>query len=194
MLYLGLGDLAPTRAPICLAGLIPKNCPHQNFLTTAYHVDHIWSNILSECFRGPLSSDRRLLFAPQRPHKYPRFHLQFAASVTMSDQIQEFIEIPKTFVKEGNQFINRCTKRMYTRRPSVPSPSLLAGTKIIVADGREFIQISKAVGVGFLVMGAVVGDLTLRRDSFAGVQICPWHPANVLTTGLSGEVDSYPRQ
>ncbi|TVY21613.1 putative protein transport protein Sec61 subunit gamma [Lachnellula arida] len=51
----------------------------------------------------------------------------------MSDQIQEFLDIPKDFFTEGKQFVNRCTK----------------------PDRREFIKISQAVGVGFLVMGAV---------------------------------------
>ncbi|KAH8667424.1 hypothetical protein BGZ60DRAFT_528726 [Tricladium varicosporioides] len=51
----------------------------------------------------------------------------------MSEQLQEFMDIPRDFVKEGTQFINRCTK----------------------PDRREFIKISQAVGVGFLVMGAV---------------------------------------
>ncbi|KAI1635510.1 hypothetical protein F4809DRAFT_613463 [Biscogniauxia mediterranea] len=51
----------------------------------------------------------------------------------MAEQIQEFFDVPKDFIKEGTQFINRCTK----------------------PDKREFIQICKAVGVGFIVMGAV---------------------------------------
>ncbi|KAF8853949.1 secE/sec61-gamma protein [Acephala macrosclerotiorum] len=51
----------------------------------------------------------------------------------MSDQLQEFMDIPRDFIKEGTQFVNRCTK----------------------PDLREFIKISQAVGVGFLVMGAV---------------------------------------
>ncbi|KAI4865221.1 protein translocase SEC6 [Hypoxylon rubiginosum] len=50
----------------------------------------------------------------------------------MSD-MQDLLEIPKDFVKDGTQFLTRCTK----------------------PDQREFIQISKAVGVGFLVMGAI---------------------------------------
>ncbi|KAI1380018.1 protein translocase SEC6 [Hypoxylon crocopeplum] len=50
----------------------------------------------------------------------------------MSD-IQDLLEIPRDFVKDGTQFMTRCTK----------------------PDRREFIQISKAVGVGFLVMGAI---------------------------------------
>jgi len=51
----------------------------------------------------------------------------------MSEQIEDLINIPRDFIKDGTLFINRCTK----------------------PDKREFIQISKAVGVGFLVMGAV---------------------------------------
>ncbi|KAI0838168.1 protein translocase SEC6 [Hypoxylon sp. FL0890] len=48
-------------------------------------------------------------------------------------EIQDILEIPKDFIKDGTQFLTRCTK----------------------PDKREFIQISKAVGVGFLVMGAI---------------------------------------
>jgi len=29
----------------------------------------------------------------------------------MSDQIQEFLDVPKDFVKEGTQFLTKCTKR-----------------------------------------------------------------------------------
>ncbi|KAB2580626.1 putative protein transport protein Sec61 subunit gamma [Lasiodiplodia hormozganensis] len=51
----------------------------------------------------------------------------------MSDQIKELADVPKDFIKDGTQFINRCTK----------------------PDKREFIKISQAVGVGFVVMGAI---------------------------------------
>lgn len=51
----------------------------------------------------------------------------------MSEKIQEFLEIPQEFVREGNQFLVRCTK---------PSQ-------------KEFIQISKAVAIGFAVMGFI---------------------------------------
>lgn len=30
----------------------------------------------------------------------------------MSDQIQELMDIPRDFIQDGTQFINRCTKRM----------------------------------------------------------------------------------
>ncbi|KAI4778523.1 hypothetical protein E4T52_06542 [Aureobasidium sp. EXF-3400] len=50
-----------------------------------------------------------------------------------SSQMQEIMEMPREFVKDGTQFINRCTK----------------------PDKREFLKISQAVGVGFLVMGVI---------------------------------------
>jgi len=43
------------------------------------------------------------------------------------------MEMPREFIKDGTQFINRCTK----------------------PDKREFLKISQAVGVGFLVMGVI---------------------------------------
>ncbi|KAL0633386.1 hypothetical protein Q9L58_007699 [Maublancomyces gigas] len=51
----------------------------------------------------------------------------------MSDQFAQMADIPKEFLKEGTLFINRCTK----------------------PDKREFIKISQAVGIGFLVMGVI---------------------------------------
>nr|GAT59018.1 predicted protein [Mycena chlorophos] len=51
----------------------------------------------------------------------------------MSDKIREFVEIPAQFVREGNQFLTRCTK---------PSD-------------KEFASICRAVGVGFAVMGFI---------------------------------------
>lgn len=30
----------------------------------------------------------------------------------MSEQMQEILDIPKDFFKDGTQFINRCTKRI----------------------------------------------------------------------------------
>ena len=51
----------------------------------------------------------------------------------MSDQVQEILDVPREFLKEGIQFINKSQK----------------------PDRREFIKISQAVGVGFLIMGAV---------------------------------------
>ncbi|KAK4940327.1 hypothetical protein LTR10_019543 [Elasticomyces elasticus] len=51
----------------------------------------------------------------------------------MSDLLQEIADVPRDFFKDGTQFINRCTK----------------------PDRREFIKISQAVGMGFLIMGAI---------------------------------------
>ncbi|KAJ7361560.1 hypothetical protein DFH08DRAFT_684735 [Mycena albidolilacea] len=51
----------------------------------------------------------------------------------MSDKVREFVEIPQQFVRDGSQFLTRCTK---------PSD-------------KEFTQICKAVGVGFAVMGFI---------------------------------------
>ncbi|KAK8864252.1 protein translocase SEC61 complex gamma subunit, archaeal and eukaryotic [Kwoniella newhampshirensis] len=51
----------------------------------------------------------------------------------MSERFTEFAEIPQQFVKEGTQFVNRCTK---------PSK-------------QEYIQLCRAVAVGFAVMGFI---------------------------------------
>jgi len=51
----------------------------------------------------------------------------------MSEQLKELAEMPREFFRDGAQFMNRCTK----------------------PDRREFVKISQAVGVGFLVMGAI---------------------------------------
>ncbi|KAH7310413.1 secE/sec61-gamma protein [Stachybotrys elegans] len=51
----------------------------------------------------------------------------------MSDQTQELLEYPTVFVKDGVQFVNKCQK----------------------PDRKEFIRLSQAVGVGFIVMGAI---------------------------------------
>jgi len=51
----------------------------------------------------------------------------------MSDQFAQIAEIPREFIKDGTLFINRCTK----------------------PDKREFIKISQAVGIGFIVMGVI---------------------------------------
>ncbi|KAK0720803.1 hypothetical protein B0T25DRAFT_564179 [Lasiosphaeria hispida] len=51
----------------------------------------------------------------------------------MADQVQEILDVPREFLRDGIQFINKSQK----------------------PDRREFIKISQAVGVGFLIMGAV---------------------------------------
>ncbi|KAA6408295.1 MAG: translocation complex subunit SSS1 [Lasallia pustulata] len=51
----------------------------------------------------------------------------------MADQFKEVADIPRDFLRDGTQFLNRCTK----------------------PDKREFIKISQAVGIGFVVMGFI---------------------------------------
>jgi len=51
----------------------------------------------------------------------------------MSEKLNEFMEVPQQFIKDGNQFLARCTK---------PSQ-------------KEFIQICRAVAIGFAVMGFI---------------------------------------
>ncbi|KAH7886118.1 hypothetical protein F5I97DRAFT_1808911 [Phlebopus sp. FC_14] len=51
----------------------------------------------------------------------------------MSENLKEFMDIPQQFVRDGNQFITRCTK---------PSQ-------------KEFTQICRAVAIGFAVMGFI---------------------------------------
>merc|ERR1712130_112607 len=52
---------------------------------------------------------------------------------TTMDQTKELLEMPREFVKDGRQFITRCSK----------------------PDKREFLRISQAVGMGFLIMGVI---------------------------------------
>ncbi|KAF2105003.1 hypothetical protein NA57DRAFT_51789 [Rhizodiscina lignyota] len=58
-----------------------------------------------------------------------------------SSQLKELADIPKDFIKDGTQFLNRCTK----------------------PDKREFLKISQAVGVGFVIMG-------MRRTNSSALQ------------------------
>ncbi|KOS13988.1 protein transport protein sec61 subunit gamma [Malassezia pachydermatis] len=51
----------------------------------------------------------------------------------MSERIRELVDEPVSFLREGMQFMNRCTK----------------------PDRKEFIQICRAVGTGFVVMGFI---------------------------------------
>ena len=69
--------------------------------------------------------------------------------------------MPREFVKDGRQFITRCSKRT----PSIPPPFLsrekesswIYFTDVVTAtaDKREFLRISQAVGMGFLIMGVI---------------------------------------
>ncbi|KAI1819957.1 hypothetical protein F4861DRAFT_524999 [Xylaria intraflava] len=67
------------------------------------------------------------------PHASPLPLPRHTHTFKMADQITEFFDVQKDFVKDGTQFINRCTK----------------------PDRNEYIKICQAVGVGFVVMGAI---------------------------------------
>ncbi|KAI9205703.1 secE/sec61-gamma protein [Polychytrium aggregatum] len=54
-------------------------------------------------------------------------------SSAVSENLSEVMEGPQQFAKDSIQFMNRCTK----------------------PDRREFIQISRAVAIGFLLMGFI---------------------------------------
>ncbi|USP82755.1 transporter sec61 subunit gamma [Curvularia clavata] len=58
--------------------------------------------------------------------------LHTSTSVAM-ENVKEFADMPAEFLKEGTLFMNRCTK----------------------PDKKEFIRISQAVGIGFLIMGVI---------------------------------------
>ncbi|CDH48775.1 protein transporter sec61 subunit gamma [Lichtheimia corymbifera JMRC:FSU:9682] len=51
----------------------------------------------------------------------------------VKDQVQEFVDAPRQFFKDGAQFINRC------RKP----------------DQKEFLRITQAVAMGFAALGAL---------------------------------------
>ncbi|EAW09283.1 translocon subunit SSS1 [Aspergillus clavatus NRRL 1] len=51
----------------------------------------------------------------------------------MSDTIQELADIPRDFLRDGMLFVRKCTK----------------------PDKREFIKISQAVGMGFIIMVSI---------------------------------------
>ncbi|KAJ6009356.1 hypothetical protein N7499_005235 [Penicillium canescens] len=80
----------------------------------------------------------------------------------MSETFQELADIPKDFVREGSQFVRRCTK----------------------PDKREFIKISQAVGMGFLVMGAIGYFVKLSSCSiFTFLSTKCWLAAHKRATG-----------
>ncbi|KAF5101655.1 hypothetical protein D0Z00_000729 [Geotrichum galactomycetum] len=68
------------------------------------------------------------------------------------DGLEKVTEIPVEFIKEGTTFLNRCTK----------------------PDGSEFIKIIRAVGVGFIVMGAI--GYIVKLIGLDGKEINPYIP------------------
>ncbi|KAL1975078.1 hypothetical protein VTN31DRAFT_3470 [Thermomyces dupontii] len=51
----------------------------------------------------------------------------------MSEQVQELLDIPRDFLKDGMQFIHKCQK----------------------PDRKEFKKVCQAVAIGFVAMGAI---------------------------------------
>ncbi|PWN95459.1 protein translocase SEC6 [Tilletiopsis washingtonensis] len=51
----------------------------------------------------------------------------------MADTLKEMLDVPQNFVKEGTHFMKRCTK----------------------PNQKEYLQICRAVGMGFVVMGFI---------------------------------------
>jgi len=82
------------------------------------------------------------------------------------DQAKEFLEMPREFVKDGRQFITRCSKRTLHPRTLFFSSAFNSLTCTpLTADKREFLRISQAVGMGFLIMG-VIGYIVKLSKSF----------------------------
>ncbi|EIW70807.1 hypothetical protein TREMEDRAFT_28632 [Tremella mesenterica DSM 1558] len=51
----------------------------------------------------------------------------------MSERLRELAEVPQAFIKEGTLFVNRCTK----------------------PTQKEYIQLCRAIAVGFAIMGFI---------------------------------------
>lgn len=77
----------------------------------------------------------------------------------MADQVEEILDVPREFFKDGVQFINRCQKRTRCFPPSYVFPwDVFILTRLVfflLADQKEFLKLCQAVGIGFGVMGAV---------------------------------------
>ena len=74
------------------------------------------------------------------------------------DQAKELLEMPREFLKDGRGFITRCSKRTHNPILSLrygARRQLLTVGVSRVADKREFLRISQAVGMGFLIMGVI---------------------------------------
>jgi protein transport protein SEC61 subunit gamma-like protein len=74
--------------------------------------------------------------------------------------------MPAEFLKEGTLFMNRCTST--TKHPLSILSTLILDTE---PDKKEFIRISQAVGMGFLIMGKLPAPCRdeWKTDGIAGV-------------------------
>jgi protein transport protein SEC61 subunit gamma-like protein len=89
----------------------------------------------------------------------------------MSDSVEGLIDVPREFVKEGVQFMNKCQKRRFSALKRNPIVSILErrlhpwgrekskdrkwDANEMTADRKEFIKISQAIAMGFVAMGTV---------------------------------------
>ena len=76
----------------------------------------------------------------------------------MSDQLKQLLDVPRDFIKDGAFFLNRCTKPSRKGMSPLSITSHLGRSFIALLERltfAEFIDISRAVGVGFLVMGFI---------------------------------------
>ena len=118
-------------------------------------------------------SHRPTLF-PKTPPLEPTFFLLSHIPpfyFTMADQLKEIADIPRDFLRDGTQFVNRCTKRTLSPflEQDLPDPTPYPrfecqkkkrfqdtnNLSFSIADKREFIKISQAVGMGFVIMGVI---------------------------------------
>jgi len=95
------------------------------------------------------------------------------------DQLQEIADIPKEFFRDGTQFINRFAVHSHLNSPNAqlidtagaPSVRLMLDERSEVtselikrlASRKEFVRISSAVGMGFVVMGGQSHSRRARR-------------------------------
>jgi len=99
----------------------------------------------------------------------------------MSDQIKEILDIPRDFFKDGAFFLNRCTK------PSKRGDSLVLTMSDVFV---EFLEISRAVAVGFLVMGFIGFAVKLVHIPINNILVgCVWIMG--LTVGWKELVKRY---
>lgn len=95
------------------------------------------------------------IFRHNAAHPHPDIYDSLARVevVTMSDQVQELLDTPHQFLRDGLQFVNKCQKRKPSRDAMPFTPELTRTSPI--ADGKEFTKICQAVGTGFVIMGVV---------------------------------------
>lgn len=88
----------------------------------------------------------------------------------MADQVEEILDVPREFFKDGVQFINRCQKRTRCHSFHVFPFVLTNAPCFCLADQKEFLKLCQAVGIGFGVMGAV--GFVVKLSAFLAPPLC----------------------